>query len=122
MSEKISWNYVAQALNGPALSGAGSVAVDAYDKLMVTLADQATQLVNLVPAGKVSLLIIRPTPQSDQLTYAVGGNDVGLEAPLVLLGSGAVGLLGPGVTSLSFTNNTGADATIEILVGRDATP
>jgi hypothetical protein len=39
----------------------------------------------------------------------------------VLIGAGAVSLLG-GATSLSFTNNTGTDAVIEILIGRDATP
>ncbi len=122
MSETISWNYVTQAVNGPSLSGAGTLAVEAYDKLKVTLADQASQQVDLVPAGVISALVIRPTPESDQLTYDVGGNDVGLDAPLVLLGTGAVSLLGSGVTSLTFTNNTGADATIEILVGRDATP
>jgi len=56
-----------------------------------------------------------------KLTYKVGANDVPLDGPHVLIGAGAVGLLG-GATSLSFTNKTGADAVIDILVGRDATP
>jgi hypothetical protein len=121
MSEKIGWNYVAQALNGPSLSSAGSLEVDAYDKLEVTVAHGATQAVNLVPAGTVSLLVINPITPDKQLVYKVGANDVLLDGPHVLIGTGAVGLLG-GATSLSFTNNTGADAVIEILVGRDATP
>lgn len=122
MSETISWNYVVNAVNGPSLSGAGTLNVEAYDKLKVTIADQASQQVDLAPAGTLSMIVIRASAHSPQLTYDVGGNDIALDAPLVLLGTGAVSLLGSGLTSLTFTNNTGADATIEILVGRDATP
>lgn len=121
MGEKINWNYVAQALNGPSISASGSVDVDAYDKIEVTVPDTTTQAVNLVPAGTVSLLVINPASPDAKLTYKVGGNDVPLDGPQVLIGAGAVGLLG-GATSLSFTNKTGADAIIDILVGRDATP
>jgi len=121
MAEKMNWNYVAQALNGPSVSGAGSMEVDAYDKFDITVADGATQAVNLVPGDSLSLLIINPRTPSADLTYAVGGNDVPLDGPHVLIGAGAVSLLG-GATSLSFTNNTGTDAVIEILIGRDATP
>jgi hypothetical protein len=121
MAEKINWNYVAQALNGPSVSGAGGMEVDAYDKFEVTVAVGATQAVNLVPGDGLSLLIINPTTPSADLTYALGGNDVSLDGPHVLIGAGAVSLLG-GATSLSFTNNTGTDAVIEILIGRDATP
>lgn len=121
MGEKISWNYVTQALNGPSLSAAGDIEVDAYDKFEVTVGDTATQAVNLVPAGTVSLLVINPASPDAKLTYKVGGNDVPLDGPQVLIGAGAVSLLG-GTSNLSFTNNTGADAVIDILVGRDATP
>lgn len=121
MGEKINWNYVAQALNGPSISASGSVDVDAYDKIEVTVPDTTTQAVNLAPAGTVSLLVINPASPDAKLTYKVGGNDVTLDGPQVLIGAGAVGLLG-GATSLSFTNKTGADAVIDILVGRDATP
>lgn len=121
MTEKINWNYVAQALNGPSVSAQGGMEVDAYDKFAVTLADNATQQVNLVPGGTVSLLAINPSPASDKLTYKLGSVDVKLDGPHVLIGSGAVGLLGS-LASLTFTNKTGADAVIEILIGRDATP
>jgi hypothetical protein len=121
MGEKVNWNYVAQALNGPSLSAAGSIAVDAYDKFEVTVPDNATQAVNLVPAGTVALLVINPASSDKKLTYKIGANDVPLDGPHVLIGAGAVSLLG-GATSLSFTNNTGTDAVIDILVGRDATP
>ena len=121
MAEKFSWNYVAQALNGPSLSGQGDLTVDAYDKIEVTIAAGATQQVDLVPGGTVSLLVINPAVPDVDLSYDVGGNAVALDGPHVLIGTGAVSLLG-GATNLTFANNTAADATIAILLGRDATP
>jgi hypothetical protein len=121
MAEKISWNFVAQALNGPSVLGKGLLEVDAYDKIKVTITTGATQQVDLVPSGTVSLLVINPAVPDIKLSYAIGANTIGLDGPHVLIGTGAVSLLG-GATSLTFTNNTTADATIEILLGRDATP
>lgn len=122
MAEKISWNYVAQALNGPSLSGQGEVVVDAYDKIAVTIPAGVTQEIDLVPNGTVSLLVINPAVPDIDLSYDVGGNAVALDGPHVLIGTGAVSLLLAARRNLSFTNNTAADATIEILLGRDATP
>jgi hypothetical protein len=121
MAEKINWNFVAQVLNGPSVSGAGTLDIEAYDKIAVTIAAGATQQVNLTPSGTVSLIIINPTVPDVDLSYKVGANAVVLDGPLVLIGTGAVSLLG-GAADLSFTNNTAADATIDILLGRDATP
>lgn len=121
MAEKIGWNYVVQALNGPTLSGQGVLEIDAYDKIEVTIIVGATQQVNLVPSGNVSLLVINPAVPDVDLSYDIGGNAIALDGPHVLIGTGAVSLLG-GASNLSFTNNTDADATIEILLGRDATP
>ena len=121
MEEKISWNFVVQALNGPSVSGAGTLELDAYDKVEVTIAAGATQQVNLVPSGTVSLIIINPVVPDVDLSYDVDGNAVALDGPHVLIGAGAASLLG-GAANLSFTNDTAADAIIEILLGRDATP
>lgn len=122
MAETIRWNFVAHVLQGPSVSAAGSIdEVDAYDKFDIDLADGATQTVNLVPGDGIALLIINPRTPDEDLTYELAGNPVSLDGPHVLIGAGAVGLLG-GATSLAFTNNTGADAVIEILIGRDATP
>ncbi len=127
MSETIRWNFVTQVLKGPSVSAASSIdTVDAYDKFNIQLADAATQAVNLVPSGTISLLVINPitpnpvTPAAN-LSYDLSGSTVALDGPHVLIGSGAVSLLG-GATSLTFTNNTGADVVIEILIGRDSTP
>src|SRR3569833_4570985 len=116
MGEKLSWNYVAQAVNGPSLSAAGEMEVDAYDKLAITVADNASQQVDLVPNAKASLLIINPENASTDLTYKVGANDIKLDGPQVFIGAGAVALLG-GATSLPYTNHTGADAVFVFFVG-----
>ena len=73
-----------------------------------------------MPSGTVSLLVINPAVPDVDLSYDVGGNAVALDGPHVLIGAAAVSLLS-GAVNLSFTNNTGGDATIEILLGRDAT-
>ena len=122
MSETIRWNFVTQVLKGPSVSAAASIdTVDAYDKFDIDLADTVTQTVNLVPSGTISLLVINPKTPDANLSYDLGSSAIALDGPHVLIGSGAVSLLG-GATSLTFTNNTGADAVIEILVGRDSTP
>ncbi|MCB1702645.1 MAG: hypothetical protein H6985_08870 [Pseudomonadales bacterium] len=123
MAETIRWNFVTQVLNGPNVSAAGTTdTVDAYDKFNIRIEDSQSQAVSLVPPGAgITLLVINPVTPDETLSYELDGNPVALDGPHVLLGSGAVGLLG-GVTSLTFTNNTGADAVIEILVGRDSTP
>ncbi|MEQ1529012.1 MAG: hypothetical protein ABL925_06830 [Methylococcales bacterium] len=121
MAEKINWNFVAQALNGPSLSGQGTLEIDAYDKITVTIGAGNAQQVNLAPSGAVSLLIINPATPHAGLSYDVAGNPVVLDGPHVLIGTGAVSLLGA-ATNLTFTNNTGSDTIIEILLGRDATP
>jgi hypothetical protein len=122
MSETIKWNFVTQVLHGPSVSAAASIdGVDAYDKFDINLADTATQQVDLMPGGATSLLVINPRPPHAAISYELGGNPVAMDGPHLLIGPGAVSLLG-GVTSLTFTNNSGADAVIEILVGRDSTP
>jgi hypothetical protein len=122
MSERIKWNFATQVSEGPTVSAAATINdVDAYDKFDISLADTDSQAVNLAPAGKTSLLVINPRPPHEDLSYELNSNPVALDGPHVLIGAGAVSLLG-GATSLTFTNGTGADAVIEILIGRDSTP
>ena len=122
MSETIKWNFVTQVLKGPSVSAASSIdAIDAYDKFEIALGDTDSQVVNLTPGGNTYLLVVNPHPPHADISYELDGNPVALDGPHVLIGAGAVSLLG-GATSLTFTNNSGADAVIEILIGRDSTP
>jgi hypothetical protein len=129
MSETIILTVTAEVASGPTLKESRTLALDAYDKLSVTIPDGATGLgVELQPgaAGSVRLLVIKSSQYGDALKYTVnaGTTDHVLDQPHVLTGTGAVGLFGSEPTKLVFDNALGAgkDAQIQILVGRDATP
>ena len=127
MAEKVNWTFAARVLNGPTLARSGEVPVEAYVKITVTIPQGKTVDVEIFPGGggSAQLLVIDPTNPSDQLSYKVGSTDVKLDAPHVLIGSGAVGLLAGSsgtIGTLKFKNQTAADAELSILAGRDATP
>jgi hypothetical protein len=128
MSETIVLTVNAEVASGPTLTENVTLAVDAYDKLSVTVPDATTLAVELQPgAAGVRLLIITSSRYGDALKYTVNADttkDHVLDQPHVLLGTGAVGLFGAMPTKLTFKNALGAghDAEIQILIGRDATP
>ena len=128
MTEKISWNFVAQALNGPSISGAGDLNVEEYEKVDFTLAKKgvsgATHTVNLSSIGTVSLLIISTSTPDSKITYKVTpaikdapADGYMLDGSHIFIGAGAIAFL-VAATSLTFTNATGTDAEIQILAGR----
>jgi hypothetical protein len=100
-----------QVVEGPSLSALRTIEVDAHDKIQVK-----------VGAGRVQLLAITSTRFGDQLTYKVNnaGDAIKLDAEQLLMGAGAVGLLGGSPKTLSFTNNLAEEADVIILVGRKA--
>lgn len=120
MAEKLQWTVVVQAVNGPTMAVTGSGDVDAYDKFSINVPAGGSTDVDLGPGGAaVSCLVAIPAADATDLTYQVGGNDIKLDAPLVLLG-GAVALSTSPAT-LTFANAGAADAAIAILIGRSAT-
>lgn len=132
MSEKINWTLNVQVVGGPKMSASQTVTVDAYDKIQVTVGvgaqESKTVEVQPGPAGRVQFLLISSDQygdNGDKLTYKV--NDavnppIKLDAPQLLIGDGAVGLLGAapgaGPATLHFANGLDKPVNIEILVGR----
>jgi hypothetical protein len=123
----ITWKLDTSVAGGPSQSVARSVAVEAYDKVVVEVIDGDPETTVEIGAatGDVLFLLVTSSRYGADLTYKI--NDTGnpthaLDGPLQVAGLGAVGLLGFPPTSLLFTNALGANATVEILVGRDATP
>ncbi len=129
MAEKINWNFVAQVLKGPSISGAGDLDVDAYEKFDFTIAKAGTNTVALQDASKISLLIISSATPGPKITYK-GGT---IAVPTKLPGEPASGYVldGPhicigqiakdffkGITDLTFINGAGAEVEIQILIGR----
>ena len=124
MPEKLNWSFAARVVGGPTIQRAGDVDVEAYVKLRVTIKKGASQDVEVFPGagGAAQLLVISPAVPSEKLTYEVGNAKVPLDGPHIMIGSGAVGMLGAKVGTLKFENKTAQDAEIEIIAGRDATP
>jgi len=129
MSEKISWTVNAQVVGGPRISESQTIEVDAYDMIAVTVEDTAADKevqVQPSPTG-TKVLLIRSDQYGENLTYKVKDEtgvtgSIKLDALQLLIGGGAVGLLGKAPIKLLFSNTSGKTASIQILVGRDATP
>ncbi|MDJ0675857.1 MAG: hypothetical protein QNJ36_10825 [Calothrix sp. MO_167.B42] len=129
-----------QVAGGPKVLISKPKSVEAYDKIEVVVKPGATsKSVEIQPGAttQVNFLLIKSSVYSQAdpdptLTYKVNngtedddfpaGSGIELDEPHLYLGRGAVSILEKDPNILKFTNNTGEQAAIEILVGRDATP
>jgi hypothetical protein len=128
----IRWSVAVQIAAGPSVARSAALAVDAYDKVEVTVpAGEENLEVQIAPTdADIRFLMMTATPVGAaplDATYRVNdaaGDEHAIDSPLLLLiGAGAVGLMGAVPRSLFLTNNSGTQAVaVEILVGRDPTP
>lgn len=130
MPEKINWATDVQIVGGPRIAVSQTVIVDAYDKIDVVVAEGTDENeVQVQPggAGQVQFILIKSNKYDAALTYSVNAPEadsadrIKLDALQVLIGEGAVGLLGDSPQTLYFYNHVGQDVTIQIIVGRKAT-
>lgn len=126
MAERISWMYSVQAERGPIAAMNGTLLADGYQKLNVTVVAGASQNVTIGPGTWTDILglVVSAADLSGAITVTPLGAPaaVPLDAPFVLLGAGAVSLLGGGNATLTIDNTSAADAAVDIFVARDATP
>ncbi|HEC97725.1 MAG TPA: hypothetical protein ENI58_06160 [Nitrospirae bacterium] len=128
MSSTINLTLKLNVVGGPSILVTRGITVEAYDKIDVTVgASDSDKVVEIQPgaSSQVQMLLIKSSEYGTDLTYKVqdaGATPIVLDQDQLFLGQGAVGLLGTQIDRLLFTNNLGNDVTIEILVGRDATP
>jgi len=126
MPVTIDWSLTVQAAGEAPVAISSQVQVDAYDRINVTVAQGAGDFeISVQPggAGKVRLLLVRSSVYGPNLTYKVNAaaNPAhALDDVLFLTGQGGVETLGFPPNSLLFSNTLGQDATIDILVGRQA--
>ena len=131
---KLTYGYTVQVTSGPQISQSRVTEVQAYDKIDLTLDPGAADVVVDVQPGSTSqvvLLALSSSLNDDKVTYKVtdGAADKGpftLDAPQLFTG-GAIAVFGASPKTLKFSNShpsndTTKKASIEILVGRDATP
>jgi len=127
--ERINWSTNVSVEGGPTLAVAQSLDVDAYDKFTVAVPagdDDFAVSLGTVPAGSLHFLLVTGenlAAINPPLTYKVNGagTEYVLAAPHVYASPGQMVGLGE-VTTLNFKNDTGDPATVQVLVGRDATP
>ncbi|MBI3785383.1 MAG: hypothetical protein HY270_18480 [Deltaproteobacteria bacterium] len=133
MSVKIKVGMTVLVSSGPNLSLQREMEVDAYDSIEATIKAGATDVkIGLQPGElkEIQLLLVTADPYDSKVTYTVddgaaaaapASSAVALDQPHLLLGGGAVGLLGKAPKALHFGNTTAKDVTVRVLVGRKAT-
>lgn len=127
MPQNITWKAQTSIAGGPSSTSSEVIPIEAYDVIEIELEDgDADEEVEVQPggAGQVLFLQITSTVYGADLSFkvnAISNPSHELDRPLVLAGDGAIGLLGAAPTSLFFTNDLGSSATIQVLVGRNAT-
>lgn len=123
----ITWQFQATIPGGPAFTiSQPSIASQAYDVATAKIAGGATGVaVKVQPSsttGDVVLVVVSSDVYDVKLTYTVDGSaDVHeLDAPLTLVGAGAVGFMNGGTPpqKLTFDNALAVEANVQIVVGR----
>jgi hypothetical protein len=128
----IIWSFTVGIGDELQISSTQSLSVQAYDKIEVVVAGAASGSPTVVAvdvqpsaATQVKFLLINSDRYGADLTYTVtdtgGVADVVLDSPQLIVGAGAMSLLGADPKTIEFSNGLGVgnDATITILVGRD---
>jgi hypothetical protein len=128
MPNTVNWTVSLQIPGGPRIGESGAVSVEAYDRVSVVVEAGATDVdVEVQPGaadGQVSVLAITASAYSANLTVSPDGGTTtfALEAPVALVGSGAVSLLAAAPQQVRLANAGAEAVTVDVLVGRDATP
>jgi hypothetical protein len=125
MSEQIRWAFNVQVVGGPKVSRSSILEVEAYDVLQVDVPDKDTNggkaTINVQPGDEGVKFLLIFTEKDTILTYKVdGGSSNTLDENLLLIGEGAVKLLGSTQKVFEFTNGTVEPNTVHIYVGRKA--
>jgi hypothetical protein len=138
MTQNIQWASTVMVGGNTEMSLSRSLSVEAVDTIKVDVRGTSTaggpdtdKEVEVQPgatAGQVKFLAITSDRFGDNtnfLSYKVNSAanpSLRLDQPITLAGTGAVSALDSAPTSLFFSSTLAQDATIHIVVGRDATP
>jgi hypothetical protein len=125
MAVNIRWMYSVSAQGGHAAALADDFDADGYERLNVQVAPATSQDVTIGPgtwADIISLVVSASVMDGSLTVEPDGAAVVPLDAPIVLLGAGAVALLGGGNATITLDNTGPDDVLVDIFVVRDATP
>lgn len=121
----ISYSFTLNVSQGPSVVAAGQLDVEAYELISVVVPENGGKTKVDIQPGAGGQLLIVTADKYGNLTYVVdgAGGSRELDGPHILVGSGAVKLLGATQNQIEFTNNDAQNAAnVKIFVGRDATP
>jgi len=138
MAQNIQWTSNVIVDGSTEMSLSRSISVEALDSIKVTIlgsgsvggpdTDREVEVQPSTTSGQVKFLAITSDRFGDAanfLSYKVNSNAspaITLDQPVVLAGEGGVSVMDSAPTSLFFSSTIVQDATIHIVVGRDATP
>lgn len=123
----ITWQFQASIPGGPAFNiSQPNIAVEAYDVASATIAAGASDIDVVVQpsstAGDVVFVVVFSDTYGAGLTYKIdgGGTAHALDAPHLMLGAGAVGLMNGGAPpqKLTFSSTLANDAKVQVIAGR----
>jgi hypothetical protein len=123
----ITWQFQAAIPGGPAFTiNQPNIAVQAYDVASATIGAGASGIaVNVQPSttsGDVVFVVVSSDTYDVGLTYKVDSSTDAhaVDAPHVMLGSGAVGFMNAGAPpqTLTFSSTLTKDANVQVVVGR----
>jgi len=125
MAEQLSYTMSVIIPTGPKMGLSQVFEVEAYDKIKVAIEKDVPQTVEVAPGTgtSVQFMVITADNFPDAVTYTIGsGTQVHkLDAPHVYASAGQLEHLGS-LGTLQFTSTADDPVSVEILVGRDATP
>lgn len=124
MPELISWMVSIRARSGPQIMRNGDLPVDAYEKISVTLEHDDEAEVTVAPgkwAGVTGLFVDASTFDEKLTLKLKDGKTIKLDGPLILIGAGAVSVLGDQDAVITLKNATDDTLTVSLLVARDPT-
>lgn len=129
MPERIQWTLSVDVAGGARKTESQTLPVDVYLKGQVQIAAASGstpgQANFAAPSGgrtvRFVLISANRYDATPPLTYTVdGGSAITLDGPHLLIGAGAVALLGAAHLDVVFSNPTAQPVTVEVLIGRDA--
>jgi hypothetical protein len=123
----ITWQFQASIPGGPAFTiMQPNIKVAAYDVASATIGAGASNIDVVVQpsstAGDVVFVVVSSDAYDTGLTYKIDGGATAhaLDAPHVMLGAGAVGMMNGGAPpqKLTFSSTLAKDANIQVVAGR----
>ena len=128
--EKINYSVTIQVAGGPSVPIAGVLQVDAYEKIAATVPAKhggvdgtATVTVSPGDIAHTRLLVITASSNDGSLGFKTsdpGAANVPITGPITLIGKTACSLFESDPDTITFTNSAATDATVMILVARNA--